>query len=317
MKGELPIGAAPRYANLERGLCPRLQQIFCPGLPTVLPFSALAASGNSGNSFRGQLRVERFIKPNKTQQWTLQAALSEPVVSTIDPALRISEDNGWPNVEGRVALGLGEAKPVGLATTRPFEFGLSGVVGQLRTTEPLVRQVVADVWGVGADLRWNITPCFGIAGEFYSGQGLGTYNAAILQSVNLDPITPANSTLQAIRSTGGWFETFFYWSPRLHTHVGYGIDDPRDQDLAATQKMRTACSLPIACGTSTSLFGLDWSTLGGKQSTFRAWPTITDLESKLSCNGRSRMTLHGRITPTTYGVAPIVAGNGNIAGEPA
>ncbi len=45
--------------------------VFSPGIPTVLPFSALAASGNAGNSFRGQLRLERFLYPSNDSQWTL------------------------------------------------------------------------------------------------------------------------------------------------------------------------------------------------------------------------------------------------------
>ncbi len=142
--------------------------VFNPGLPTVLPFSALSASGNSGNSYRGQIRLERFLNPSENVQWTLQAALSEPISTTIDPAFRISEDNGWPNIEARIALGVGE--PDAVIGNRPFELGISGVGGQLRTIEPLVRQVEANVWGMGTDFRWKMTPKFGVAGEFYTGQ---------------------------------------------------------------------------------------------------------------------------------------------------
>jgi hypothetical protein len=201
--------------------------VFAPGIPTVLPFSALAASGNAGNSFRGQLRLERFINPASDVQWTLQAALSEPITSTIDSAFRLLEDNGWPNVEGRIALGLGDLQGAGLAARRPFELGFSGVVGQLRqTTADGLTRVVSDVWGAAIDARWNLTNRFGVMGEVFHGQGLGTYNAAILQSIN--PLT-----FRTVRSSGGFCETFFYWTPCLHTHVGYGVDDPLDRDLDA------------------------------------------------------------------------------------
>jgi hypothetical protein len=225
--GLLPLQAFGELKNDDWRFAAGLQfDVFSPGLPTVLPFSALAASGNSGNSFRGQLRLERFFNPSSDVQWTLQGALSEPINSTIDQAFRISEDNGWPNIEGRLALGLGAVQGVGATAKRPFEIGVSGLVGQIRTTPPSPDpRVVVDVWGGCIDLRWSITERFGVAGEVFTGEGLGTYNAGILQNINAD-------TLQGIRTSGGWLEAFYYWTPCLHSHTGYGIDDPRDSDVA-------------------------------------------------------------------------------------
>ena len=128
----------------------------------------------------------------------------------------------------------------GLEPVPPFQLGSSGVGGQIRTTQLLTNQVAADVWGIGADLRWQLTSCLGIAREFYTGQGLGTYGGGILQNINFDTADLANSTGQSIRSTGGWLEAFLYWTPCLHTHVGYGLDDPIDRDLAQTQRSRNS-----------------------------------------------------------------------------
>ena len=84
---------------------------------------------------------------------------------------------------------------------------------------------MTDVWGLSADFRWKMTDCFGVMGEAHTGQALGTYNGAILQNTNTD-------TFEGIRSSGGWLEAFYYWTPCLHSHTGYGIDDPTDGDLA-------------------------------------------------------------------------------------
>jgi hypothetical protein len=96
------------------------------------------------------------------------------------------------------------------------------------------------VWGIGADFRWKFLPCLGVAGEVYSGQTLGSYGGGILQDINVDSATLVNSTLEGIRSTGGWLETFVYWTPCLHSHVGFGIDDPLDRDVALTQRTRNS-----------------------------------------------------------------------------
>jgi hypothetical protein len=173
--------------------------------------------------------VERFLYPAEDRQWTLQLALSEPITSTIDPAFRLIEDNGWPNIEGRIAWSLGPLQVAGLSARRPVEMGVSGVVGQIRTTLPTVDnlvfdRVVADVWGLSGDFRWQIHPAFGVMGEVYTGQSLGTYNAGILQTIN-------TGTLRSVRSSGGWLEAFLYWTPQLHTHAGYALDDPVARDL--------------------------------------------------------------------------------------
>ena len=51
----------------------------------------------------------------------------------------------------------------------------------------------------------------------------------ILQGIN--PIT-----FNTIRSQGGWIDFAYFWTPQFHTHAGYTLDDPFDQDLASGQR---------------------------------------------------------------------------------
>ena len=78
--------------------------VFAPGLPTVLPFSGLGGSGSAGNGIKGQIRVERFVPIHSDSQLTLQVALSEPLGTVEFPDTSLDEDNGLPNLEGRIAF---------------------------------------------------------------------------------------------------------------------------------------------------------------------------------------------------------------------
>ena len=170
-------------------------------------------------------------------QLTLQGALSEPLNTDKTPDISLDEDNGKPNVEGRIAFGLGKPAPVGigLLTQRPLEVGVSGVVGQLRRTalppDP-PRRVVSDVWGAAVDFQVNLASSSDrrvtsdLRVKLYTGQGLGNYGGGILQS--LDAVT-----WKAIRTKGGWVEGFVYLTPCLHSHTGILIDDPNDNDITA------------------------------------------------------------------------------------
>jgi hypothetical protein len=227
--GFLPYNAFGELKNEDWRFAAGLQNdVFNPRKPNVISLAAMFTTGNTG-SFRSQARVERFIKPTDASEYTIQFALSDPIQSVFGSRdLRIQEDNGWPNVEGRVSMGLGETETlIGNRKARPFEFGSSAFVGQIRTTRSIlapqdpqspIRSVV-DCWGFGVDAAVNLTNSIGIQGEVFTGAGLGEYNGAIGQTFD-------SATRNAIRSSGGWGEVLAYITPALHVHSGYGIDSP-------------------------------------------------------------------------------------------
>jgi hypothetical protein len=228
--GFLPYQAFGELKNEDWRVAGGLQMdIFAPVLPMVLPFSFLAASGNAG-LYRGQLRVERFYHCSDDEQITLTAGISDPNPTIVNEDV-LSEDAGWPNFEARAAWAVGALKQEGLAAVRPFEVGVSGVVGEVRSTQIAMVQVIDDVWGLAADYRWRVNSKWGFAGEVFTGQGLGTYGGGILQTVN-------SATFETIATSGRWGEVYYYCTPCVHTHWGYGIDNPRDGDLALGQVSR-------------------------------------------------------------------------------
>lgn len=241
--GVLPAQAFGQLQNDDwRFLAGLYFDVFAPRDPVTLPLSMLAFSGNAGTR-RAQFRVERYYRPSAAVQHVLQADIGEPLATFFignQVGTRIIEDNGWPNVEARYALALGETGDLaGGRRDRPFEVGLSGVVGQLRNTQLVTapgdliptadtRRFVTDVYGVAVDGKAALTERLGIVGELFMGQGLREYGACIGQAFN-------NATYGPVRSRGGWLEGYYYLSDRLHFHAGYGIDSPFARDLAVAQ----------------------------------------------------------------------------------
>ena len=81
-----------------------------PLSPTTLNFNSGNGAGNLGY-FRGGVRFERFLHFNQLCQLTLQIGLTNPITTAFtgfsdNPPLNILEDNGWPNLELRAAIGL-------------------------------------------------------------------------------------------------------------------------------------------------------------------------------------------------------------------
>lgn len=85
-----------------------------PLAPSVLNASSGSDFGNLG-FMRPQLRAERFIRVTDNLLITPQFALSSPVgtdffqqPTTGPEGIQLGEENGWPNIEGRLAVGVGQ-----------------------------------------------------------------------------------------------------------------------------------------------------------------------------------------------------------------
>lgn len=211
------------------------EDVFSPRIPKMVDsVSALAASGNPGNSSRAQLRAERTVALGAGDRITLVGALSDSLPQTVEPGFaKITENTGWPNIEARLAWTRGAPDAAAWVPWAASEFGLSGVTGRFRTVFPSGARSAFDTrfWGVALDGRMRVGQRAGLQGELYAGRSLGPYLGAILQTVNSD-------TGRAIASHGGWGELVWYWSPTLHSHAGYGIDRARSADLPAGGLLR-------------------------------------------------------------------------------
>lgn len=209
--------------------------VFAPRDPDNLTSGKLATTGNPG-AYRPQLRLERRAALSAGSEALLQLAVSSPITTALPSSFDLTtlqtqelvEDNGWPNLEGRLSFGFGApAERAGGRQLRPLELGVSGVVGQLRVldnirpTDPLTLdfdRTTVSVWGAALDGQIALGRSFGLSGELYTGQGLGEYMAGIFQSYN-------RTSNRAVPTSGGWGQVYVYPAENLRFNVGYGIDN--------------------------------------------------------------------------------------------
>jgi hypothetical protein len=197
--------------------------VISPLNPGMLMYSVGWEAGNIGYR-RAQLRAERYLALSDTELLTLQGSINQN--SFPDAIAGVTSDpSSWPLLEGRAALTLGDrAGP----DAQPVIFGVASHIGQTQfdynTAAISLDNQRRYTWSLDADLRIPITQRFGVQGEFFTGQDLSPFLGGIGQGI--DP-----TTLLAIHSTGGWSELWYDWTPCCHSHFGYMLDDPDNNDL--------------------------------------------------------------------------------------
>jgi hypothetical protein len=150
-------------------------------------------------------------------------------------------NSGWPVVEGRVAMRFGPRGPNCL----PWEWGVSGHVGEFiydftkgGSFDYNATGVPVRTWSFNTDIRMPFTNRFGVQGELFMGQALGPFYGGVGQTVDVTSYTDSHGVLHyasgdAIRSRGGWVDLWYDWTPRLHSHTGYSIDNPDADDVTS------------------------------------------------------------------------------------
>jgi hypothetical protein len=217
------------YAEIKneeyRILVGQTWDVISPLNPGMLMYSVGWDAGNIGYR-RAQFRGEKYLNFSDTSMVAVQASINQQVFEDSTTDVK-GQPSNWPVCEGRVGWTIGERGK----DCYPIIVGVSGHIGN-ETFDSVVFGPNNErrTWSANMDVRVPFTPYLGVQGECFVGENLGAFLGGIGQGV--DPVTG-----NTIRSAGGWLEVWYDWTPRLHSHVGYSVDDPNDHDLhLATEK---------------------------------------------------------------------------------
>lgn len=203
--------------------------VISPLWPGMVEYAPGYLGGNIGFR-RTQFRAERHVELTDRLLVSLEASLNQDIVADFpaDPGIR-REPSNWPVVQGRLAFTVGSSR----YDSEPAVVGVSGHIGEtgfdfLTPGPPPLSLPPEDdarfqTWSFNVDIYLPITERLGLQGEFFTGANLSAFLGGIGQGACPCLRVP-------IRSTGGWLEVWYDWTPYLHSHVGAGLDDPRDND---------------------------------------------------------------------------------------
>jgi hypothetical protein len=213
-----------RHAYLEvkneefRLLAGQTWDVISPLYPGSIMYSVYWDAGNIGYR-RAQFRGERFLSFSDTLLLTMQGSINGDIV-TDTASMATGDQAGWPVLEGRAALTFG---PRG-KDEHPITLGVSSHVGEQRFTFANVKDLPVRTWSLNADLKLPVNERWGFQGECYMGDNLSTFLGGIGQGFDF-------SRRQPIYDRGGWMEVYYDWTHCWHSHVGYCLDDPNDNDI--------------------------------------------------------------------------------------
>lgn len=207
------------YVQITRGhwsiLAGQTSDIISPLVPKSVNYTVLWDQGNIGYR-RPQVRLTGWVNATDKVKLTAAVGATRTLGGDLDgDKIDDGADAVLPTVQGRLGIA---AK---LAEKKTLEVGFSGHYGreqyQLKGTQ------YVKSWSGNVDLRAVLGDRFELLGEAFTGQDLGTYYGGVGQTVN-----PLN---HEIASTGGWGQISFKPVDRVWINLGYGWDDPNDEDF--------------------------------------------------------------------------------------
>lgn len=186
--------------------------------PKMLDAGILAGTGHLYGR-RPQARLTKVTALSDTTRITLKTAVENGYKNDVDSdGQQDSNAAGIPQSVAQAAL---ETR---LLTTRDSVFSVSGLYGEEKTR----KATNPDTYSVELILLAAQLPLadpFTLQGTLWSGQNLDAYYAGVLQGINL---TQGNT----VAANGGWLEGVYDINTRLALALGYGIDNPDDDDLS-------------------------------------------------------------------------------------
>jgi len=229
------------YAQITKGrwslLAGQTSDIISPLVPRTANYTVCWDQGNIGYR-RPQFRVSAWTDAHEKVKISGALGAFRTIGGDLDgDGVDDGSDAAMPTIEGRLGLA---AKP---CEKRSIELGFSGHYGK---EEYGAADDTKDIesWSACADIKLALCERVEVMGEAFMGENLGAYYGGVGQTANL--------AREAIAAKGGWAELSVRPVKKLSINLGYGIDDPDDEDFVLPEG---TTALKSFIGKNSNIFG--------------------------------------------------------------
>ena len=198
--------------------------LIASGNPTSLAALGTPDFAGAGNLWLWLPQVRAGVETGGAVSFGIQGAVLAPTsgdpANVFDTDDDVAEHSSRPYLQGRVHVRWGADEMAG-------DVGVGVHQGWLATKGDSLLTSSA----VAADFRVPLTSWLELRGEAYQGQALkGLGGGGIGQGTGLNGVP--------VHDAGGWAQVNFKPTSRLLLGAGYGVDDPRDSDLAPGSRLK-------------------------------------------------------------------------------
>jgi len=201
--------------------------------PATLNYAVLWGCGNIGYR-RPQVSMWYKMQPGSQTSVDIGGGFFRTIGTDLTPSFTLSlgettdgpddgTDNAIPTFQGIVDV------KHNWTENGWFRAGVSGMWGQMKAETNLGGSEKYESWVASGHLMISFPQGYGFSGEVFSGTNLAKYNGGILQA----------STIDGVDAQGGWVSAWAKVAPKFKLGAGYGLDDPKDEDISAGRAKNT------------------------------------------------------------------------------
>jgi hypothetical protein len=206
-------------------------ETFITVIPRMLNFAVLADAGQLGLR-RPQLRLSQEVPISGATKVTAKVAVARPIGQDLDGGGQDDgADSGAPHFQYNALF------ETPLLTTKASKFSFSGVIGRDTLDTTVSNKVVTtdennyNVWAIIGSALLPVHSKVALQGTLWTGETLNTYYGGIGQGINIAKQT-------TIGAKGFWVQIVTDPLECLNWNLGYGLDDPNDDDLSKANRAR-------------------------------------------------------------------------------
>jgi len=221
---DVHLEARTERIRVYAGLFKSVLQMISP--PTINAFPNGYIPGQLGFP-RPQVRVDLRARTSATTHVIAELAAVAPTQTLDVGEGLLGGDAGFPDGFARLSFGGGETESKD-EWQSAHAIGISGHLGRRRfaTDAGFFERAT---WSLGADLEFVLPTRTRFLGRAWMGSLVGDLGGAVFQTVS-------PRTLAPIRARGFWVALGQRLSKRFRTHVGFGVDDPKNADLGPEER---------------------------------------------------------------------------------